>query len=191
MNHTFRDPAPLDPYELVALFHSDVAAFGTLSEISPAALPQTPRALLVHSHHMTDAMQEYHGSPVDVVVLDKRQWPDGYARKILLTRQLDQRVVQLGLVRLHWRWIPNFVREAVERAKTPLGRILDELEVMRSVELERLWRFTPQPEIGRLVDLSAGTTMFGRTARILVNHAAAIDLLEIAVLESDEGVHPT
>jgi hypothetical protein len=145
-------------------------------------MPADAVSLLVHHQHMTDAMERFHGVTVHVAVVAIKLQADSYARMSLLTRHPDQQILQLGIVRLCWARIPRAVRQEVEQAQTPLGRILTEHDVMRSVQLEGLWQFRPRPQIAELVRVPGGTALYGRTARILVHHAPAIDLLEIVVL---------
>ena len=47
---------------------------------------------------MTVTVEAHHGSLVDVKVLERKRDGDSYARKILLAKQTDGRIVQFGLV---------------------------------------------------------------------------------------------
>src|SRR5262245_45835606 len=90
--------------------------------IVPAAeVPEPYQALLVHSHHMTVTIEAYHSSPVDIRVLERRRLGDRYARKILLTRQSDGRVVQFGIMLLWLNYCSPDVQTAILEEKTPLG----------------------------------------------------------------------
>ena len=63
---------PPDPKALVELFYSDKNLFGTYVEQAECDLTETSRRLLSHNHHMTVTVEEYHGSLVDVKVLETR-----------------------------------------------------------------------------------------------------------------------
>ena len=68
--------------------------------------------------HMTVTVEEFHHSPVDVVLAKKTVLPH-YARKILLSRQTDGRVVQFGIVRLNFSYLAP---EVQWRSKTAVRR---------------------------------------------------------------------
>jgi hypothetical protein len=59
-------------------------------------MPQHDRMLLAHEHHMTVTVEKFHRCLVDVRVLATNLTEKLYARKILLTRQSDSRIVQFG-----------------------------------------------------------------------------------------------
>ena len=59
-------------------------------------LPEPYRRMLAHDHHMTVTMESYHGSPVDVRILDQRLDGDYYNRKIILVKAGTDTAVQFG-----------------------------------------------------------------------------------------------
>ncbi|MGE3804140.1 MAG: hypothetical protein AB7K24_05640, partial [Gemmataceae bacterium] len=65
-------------------------------------VPAPYHDLLVHEHHMTVTVEQFHGGLVDVKVLYKHQSGDAYARKILLGLQKTGRIVQYGIVRIQF-----------------------------------------------------------------------------------------
>ena len=179
---TCRSDLPrLAPLELVGLFYEDTAVFGTLSACSAHQLPSSAQRLLVHDAHMTEAMEAFHGQTVELKVLQQRTGTDWYAREIILQLPDSQQVVQLGMVRIHWRGIQPSVRAEIEQQRIPLGRLLREREVLRHVQLEQLWAFRPAVDRLSAWGNCRDHTMFGRTARIFVHQQPVIDLLEIAV----------
>ena len=116
----------LDPLLLVRLFYSDTTEFGRLSPCSAHQLPRAAQRLLVHHEHMTEAMEAFHGQPVELEVLQQRADQDWYAREIVLRLATSQRVVQMGIVRIFWRAIQPSVRAEIQKEQTPLGRLLRE-----------------------------------------------------------------
>jgi hypothetical protein len=71
------------------------------------------------------------------------------------------------------------VRAEIESRGTPLGRILIRHDVLRQVELERLWRIKPGPVLQQRLGLGASEFAYGRSARIVVEGRRAVELLEI------------
>ena len=194
---------------LVDLFYDNLRDLGEFTEVDEAEMPEVDRGLLAHDEHMTVAVEAFHGCPVDVRVLEVHTTPIHYSRKILLTRQSDGAVVQYGIVRLNLDYLGADVRREIESQQTPLGRILIEHNVLRTVRLLTLWKIEPGEELrklfgldkplshveagGRSPDAAAtgveaqssegdrppASTCYGRTALIYCNGIPAVELLEI------------
>lgn len=172
-------PSKHDLEQLALLFYPSLASLGQFDEVAAEAMPPNYQRLLNHELHMTVTVEEFHGCPVDVQVLDRNRSDTHYARKILLVRQSDRTVVQYGIMRVHWRYLSAAVRAAVEEGSTPLGRILIEHDVLRSIQLRSLWRVTPGVELCHFFGLPPDGATYGRTALILCDNEPAIELLEI------------
>lgn len=171
-------PTP-DARELMRLFYDDPSTICELSQIALEDVPEPFHELLVHNAHMTVAVESYHQSMVRVEVLDVDESNELYSRKILLRRESDDAVVQFGIVRLHPKLIPAEVWRRIRAQEAPLGRVLIEHNVMRTVELIGTWQVSPSDELTTLMQLSPGATTFGRTALIYVNDEPAIELFEV------------
>ncbi len=145
------------------------------------ALPY--QKLLVHEHHMTVTLEERHGSLVDVRVLDERLEGDVYARKILLALQSNQKIVQFGLVRIRLEFVSADVRAEITSRQTPLGRVLIQHNVLRTIEPTSFLRILPGPAMMEWFGLKTPTPTFGRTAVITCDDQPAIEVLEIVAPE--------
>lgn len=165
--------------ELVGLFYGSTEELGHFDQVPAESMPPKYRKLLDHDQHMTVAMEAFHESPVDVKVLEAKPLGDQYARRILLARQSDGRVVQFGIVRLTFALLGPQVRREIESQSAPLGRILIRHNVMREIELLDLWRVSPGPDLCRLFGASTDKPTYGRTAIIHCNGDPAVELLEI------------
>ncbi len=164
---------------LARLFHPSVDVLGSFDEVDAGDMPQPYRRLLAHQHHMTVTVEAHHGSPVDVQVLQRRATATHYAREILLRRQSDGAVVQYGIMRVNLGYLDGAVRREIERESAPLGRILIEHDVLRSIHLFSLWRIEPGEVLRRHLAARPGRSVYGRTALISCNGEPAIELLEI------------
>lgn len=170
---------------LVDLFYAIPDQLGQFRQVTSQELAPVERRLLDHDEHMTVTVESHHGSPVDVRVIDRHVTPTHYARKILLTRQSDQRVVQFGLFRLNLSTVSEDVRREILAESQPLGRILIQHDILRNVRLLALWKVEPGEELCRYFELAQPTTCYGRTALIYCNRLPAVELLEI-VAPSEE-----
>jgi chorismate-pyruvate lyase len=165
---------------LVGLFFFDVEELGQFEQVEAQDIPESYRKLLAHNAHMTVAVEDFHQSPVDVQVLETSTTQSQYARQILLTKQSDGRTVQWGIMRVSFSCLPESVRNEIEQAGTPLGRILITHDVHRQVRLSALWRATPGPTLAKHL---GSDTVYGRTAIIEVDGEPAIELLEIVTAD--------
>ena len=164
---------------LVKLFYTDTHDLGEFDEVAVDELPAVERTLLGHDQHMTLTVEAHHGSPVDLKVLDTHVTTTHYARKILLVRSSDGLTVQFGIARLHLDFLEVDVRSQVESQQVPLGRILVQHNVLRTVRLLSLWRIRPSAELIERLDLEAPKICYGRTALIYCNTVPGVELLEI------------
>jgi len=172
--------APLGP-ELPDLYHLFAADDPPPEHelLSPDALPEPYRGLLVHNHHMTVTVEEFFGGLVDVKVLERRHDGDTYARKILLALRSDGRIVQSGIVRIRLGYCSEAVRAAILDEKTPLGRILIEHDVLRRIEPTAFFRVRPGPYLRLWFGRSEPFDTYGRLGIIYCDEKPAIQLLEV------------
>ncbi len=164
---------------LVGLFHQGLEPLGSFTPVASGELQEPFAGLLDHNAHMTVTVEAHHGCPVDVKVLGVRHDDDFYSRKILLTRQSDQQVVQYGIVSINKRAISTHVFEEILAQQTPLGRVLISHDVLREVKLNQLFSIVADNELADCLDLQRGTRVAGRTAIIQCDGVPAIGLLEI------------
>jgi chorismate-pyruvate lyase len=164
---------------LVRLFYASPDELARFEAVDRADTPPVYRALLHHEHHMTVTVENFHGCPVDVKVLEARHNGDHYARKILLTRKRDGEVVQFGIMRLNFDYVSDEIRRDIEGQKIPLGRVLIAHNVLRKINLMQLYRVFPGPDLCQMLEMGPKEITYGRTAVIDCNGEPAVELLEI------------
>jgi chorismate-pyruvate lyase len=142
-------------------------------------MPEPYRSLLVHEHHMTVTVEAYHGGPVDVRILHRRQDGSFYARKILLVHRDSGKVVQSGIVRIDLDLCSEPVREAILAGQTPIGRILIQHDVLRRIEPTAFLRIIPGPAPMTWFGMSEPNPLYGRLAIIHCDDRPALELLEV------------
>ena len=175
-----------DLQTLTSLFYSSGDSLGGFREVSVETIPEPYLRLLAHNDHMTVAIEEFHGQPVDVRVLKRHVSEAHYAREILLARRSDGKIVQYGIMRVTFAYLPPEVQGKIRSEQTPLGRILIEHNVLRRVQLFSLRRVEIGQELARHFNEPEGTITYGRTASIECNQAPAIELLEIVAPTRDD-----
>ncbi len=147
--------------------------------VPPDEVPQPYHGLLVHDHHMTVTVEQYHGGAVDVRVLAVNRAGDLYARKILLALQKSGRVVQFGIMRINFEFCTPAVRAEIEAGGTPLGRTLIQHNVLRRIEPTAFLRIVPSPALKEWFGIDHAQPTYGRLAYMHCNGQPAVELLEI------------
>jgi chorismate-pyruvate lyase len=164
---------------LAGLFYPSMGDLGSFAEVLVLQTPEPYRTLLAHHEHMTVSVERFHGSPVDVQVLNTKRDGEYYSREIVLHRQSDRKAVLFGIPRLNLMLLGDDVRQEILAEQTPLGRVLIDHNVLREVQLASLYRVEPGPALCRLFGLEKPQTTYGRTAFIYLDGYLAIELLEI------------
>lgn len=176
----------VDLNSLISQFYAIPSELGDFHELAEADLPFLPRKLLAHESHMTETVENHHATPVNVEVLRQMRQGNLYAREILLRRHTDNHVVQFGIVRLNFDLLNEEVIREIEAGAKPLGRVLIEHNVLRTVRLERLFKIEPSFQLSSLMNLPIGQPVYGRTAHILCDGTPAVELLEIVADSSKD-----
>jgi hypothetical protein len=164
---------------LIDLFPEPEPLLLDAEHVPSATLPEPYRRMLVHNHHMTVTMESYHGSPVQVRILDRRLDGDFYNRKIILLKSNSETVVQFGLVRFDLSYVTQGVRDEILAGEKPLGRVLIDHNVLRHIDPAAMLRIVAGPGLARYLQMPTGGVTYGRLATIFCNRHAAVDLLEI------------
>jgi chorismate-pyruvate lyase len=164
---------------LATLFYSTLEDVGRFQPCTVDHVPPRERTLLAHANHMTVALEEYHKTSVAVRALAEWRDETSYARCSLLSRPSDGTILQFGIMRIWLTDLPAAAQEEITSKRTPLGRVLIEHNVLREVELIRLWKIEPGPVLQKHLQVSGKTAIYGRTAQILVEERPTVQLLEI------------
>lgn len=164
---------------LVERFHDDLGELGAFTPAATTDLPAIYSTLLSHNGHMTVTLEAFHESLVGVHAVRERKEPESYGRESLLTRLSDGCVVQCGIMRIDLGGLPPGVREAIEEQRAPLGRILIRNNLLREVELLALWKIAIGERLAEYFRREVGEVVYGRSARIHLEGAPRVDLLEI------------
>ena len=177
--------ASADTEGLYSIFGVEPDQMPKVEVVSAEEMAEPYRSLLAHDNHMTVTMERFHGTKVDVKVLEEIKGGDLYARKIILTHGETGKTVQYGLVRLNFQFMNDEVRDQILERKIPLGRVLIDHNVMRRISTHALLKMTPNDELREIFGIEAPSAgdeepvIWGRLATIFCNEEPAIDLLEV------------
>lgn len=149
--------------------------------VQPEAIPFPEDDLLVHHDHMTIVLQRHHGSPVKVHVLEEHLEGDLYTRKIALTPTGSDKIVEWGIVRLNFRYMPEAVKQEILRKQMPLGAILVKHDVHRRIKPRFFLRIPDSSAIAGLFGASNAEPLYGRIGTIYCDDEPCIEVLEIVL----------
>ncbi len=144
-------------------------------------------SLLVHENHMTSTLVGHYGQPVRLDVLKVEETDDWYSRLILLTLAETGQVVELGVARIRLDTLGGDVRDMVVSQRQPLGDILIEHDVLRTIHPQWYFRFGADHPFLAHFDSNGKTGGYGRIGVIRVSGKPVIDVLEVVADVSVEG----
>lgn len=151
-------------------------------EVPADEIPLPSGNLLVHNRHMTATLNAHYGQSVALRVLDHRHEATQYFRKILLTVDGGQRVVEFGIVRLNLDVLPDSARQDVIDRKLPLGEIFAQYDVLTRVEPRWYLRFASRSPIVQYFAPQPPREAYGRLGVIYCESQPAVELLEVVGL---------
>jgi len=151
------------------------------SVVQPENIPHPADELLVHHQHMTVVLQRHHAGRVRVHVLEEHLEGDRYTRKISLTPLGSGKVVEYGIVRLDFRFMPELVKREILAKQMPLGAILIKNKVHRRIKPRYFLRFPDGSAVLKLFGRDSGQPLYGRLGTIYCDEEPCIELLEIVV----------
>ncbi|HSG70525.1 MAG TPA: hypothetical protein VLA12_08930 [Planctomycetaceae bacterium] len=172
---------------LTEIFPEQQPLIAKADHVASALTPEPYKKMLVHEHHMTVTMEQYHHCKVEVRVIERKELDGLYCRKILLLKEGTEEVVQFGIVRLNFEYVTAAVRDEIVSEQIPLGRVLINHNVLRHVDLGAILRIEAGPGLARYLDMRERDVTYGRLATIFCNHQPAIDLLEISAPLDDHN----
>ena len=149
--------------------------------VHPDGIPEPEDHLLVHHDHMTVVLERHHGKRVNVHVLEERIEGNFYRRKISLTTEGTDKVVELGVVRLNLQYMPEEVSREIREKRTPLGAILIKHKVHRRVKPRYFLRVPHGSAVLKMFGTDVAQPVYGRLGTIYCDKQPCIELLEIVL----------
>jgi chorismate-pyruvate lyase len=174
--------------ELLDLFPTEALKLEEMEIVEPEEVPQPYSHLLVHEHHMTVTLEEYHETKVHLVVQARSHSEGVYCRRLALTAGRNGKVVLTGVIRFHMTRCSEAVRQQVLEERTPLGKILMEHCSLRRIRPHAYLRVQLSPQLRSLLGIhDGGSCTYGRTAIISCQQRPVVELLEVVAPVESPG----
>ena len=130
--------------------------------VTPAAMPEPARSLLVHERDMTRTLEQFHLGSLHLRVLSRRRSEESYWRESVLELDGSNRPVEFGAIRID---LPRFAepwRSQILEEHLPLGGILNASGVRYTSRPTAYLRFQPDAFITCALHFSESVPVFGR-----------------------------
>jgi chorismate-pyruvate lyase len=88
-------------------------------------MPEPYRALLVHHGDMTSRLEDFHGAPMTLRVLNRETSGDAYRREVLLCKANDGLPVEYGAIEINLAAFDEVLRAEILEGWLPLGGLLN------------------------------------------------------------------
>jgi hypothetical protein len=150
--------------DLLAEFYGEMAAPPAIDAllVTPDAIPQPQRSLLVHDRDMTSTLVRFHGEPIKLRVLDCNLLGDYYRRHIILEASRSRRPVEYGAIRVNLPRLAAPVQTEVLQARGPLGGILSAHGISFRCCPGAYFKILSNALIGDSLQLDEPTWLYGR-----------------------------
>ena len=144
-------------------------------------IPQPYHDLLVHRSDMTSTLSRFHGSAIQLQVLEQSIDDASILRAVILRRCRDNEPVEYGAIRIFLKHFPDDAAATLRAGTTPLGTVLSDFNIPYVSNPLGYLRLETSPEIAKSLELDApGDVVYGRRNRHLTPAGDVLaDILEI------------
>jgi chorismate-pyruvate lyase len=144
-------------------------------------VPMPYRDLLVHRSDMTSTLSRFHGSTIQLQVLEQSIDETSILRGVILRRCRDNQPVEYGAIRIYLKHFPEGAAATLRAGTTPLGSVLADFSIPYVSNPLGYIRLTTSEEIAKSLELDTlGDVVYGRRNRHLTPAGDVLaDILEI------------
>jgi chorismate-pyruvate lyase len=141
-------------------------------------IPEPYRSLLVHERDMTRTLENFHGRPIHLEVLNRRHEADGtYWREVVLRLDESNEPVEFGAILIFLDRFPEPWRSQILGEHLPLGAILNSSGLLYASKPSAYLRFECDGIVRKVFGLDATPSLYGR--RNTLRDASGSALAEI------------
>jgi chorismate-pyruvate lyase len=142
--------------------------------IDGATMPEPYKSLLVHHGDMTSRLENFHGSPMKLRVLNLERSPDAYRREVLLCARESGLPVEYGAIEINLQPFEESLRSEILEGRLPLGGLLNRAKFGYRSEPRGYLRIMPDLTLCRLFGVDVAAAFFGRSNSLLAENGAVI-----------------
>jgi hypothetical protein len=145
------------------------------------AVPMPFHELLVHRSDMTSTLSRFHGSAIQLQVLQQTIEVSSILRAVILRRCRDNQPVEYGAIRIFLKHFPDDAAAVLRAGMTPLGTVLSDFNIPYISNPLGFFRMHTSIEIANSMELdSSGDVVYGRRNRHMTPLGDVLaDILEI------------
>lgn len=125
-----------------------------LEVIAADAMPQPYRALLDHQSDMTSTLEKFHGEPLVLRVLARRQVGHILSRRVVLVGKESGTPVEFGAIRIDLESFPATAQELIREGRRPLGALLAEFKIPYRSRPKLFLKVKTDPEIETALEIA-------------------------------------
>ncbi len=143
-------------------------------------MPEPCRHLLVHASDMTPRLAGFHGSEIELEVMEAQKSELFVMRMVVLRRKDTGKPVEFGAIGIHLERFDAETREEIRTGITPLGGILGRRDIPHQSQPKAYFSIRADDFIARLLQEPVGVTLYGRCNALLHPDGIAFaDIVEI------------
>lgn len=176
------DTNALDIAGPLADLHADaLVMLPDVAAVAGEEVPMPYRDLLVHRTDMTSTLSRFHGSAIQLQVLEQSIDDTSILRAVILRRCRDNEPVEYGAIRIYLKHFPDDAAATLRAGTTPLGTVLAEFNIPYVSNPLGYIKLTTSEEMAKSLELEAvGDVVYGRRNRHLTPAGDVLaDILEI------------
>lgn len=170
-------PAPLD-----VVYARAGIPVPKVSVVSPDAIPEPYRSLLVHERDMTLTLETHHDGPVALRTLSIFREDHWYFRKVLLVEESSGRPVEMGIIEIDLDAFSPPIQDRILDNHVPLGRLLREGGVDYQSSPTAFLAVEPNPELLGVFWMGEPQTLYGRQTELTLEGRKVGDIVEVLPL---------
>jgi chorismate-pyruvate lyase len=167
-------------YPLDAFYAADKLPLPPWEQIAGEAMPQPYRQLLVHNGDMTPALENFHGKPIHLKLLNSRREGDHYMREVVLLLNGIRKPVEFGAISINLALFDAQSQQDILAGSRPLGTIMHRQDVRHSSRPSGFMKMQADALIAECFNLPQGTTVYARRNTLLTSKNESLaEIVEI------------
>ncbi len=92
-------------------------------------VPEPQQSLLCHTFDMTSTLSDFHGSALQVEMLQKKKLKETYIREVYLRTAYSGKIVEYGVIGILLSSFKPEQRKLIEQDREPLGGLLHQFKI--------------------------------------------------------------